>query len=114
MRFGKLSYGMELLPYRYRLPGNFRRANIADGAPAAERNDGATITATSEEEELPQEKTAPEASHVLVPKLGPAASAKTYAEPSNLFSAIEENEDAENEPEERAGECQVSFRRFCS
>ena len=27
MRFGKLSYGMELLPYRYRLPGNFRRAN---------------------------------------------------------------------------------------
>ena len=28
MRFGKLSYGMELLPYRYRLPGNFRRANI--------------------------------------------------------------------------------------
>ena len=26
MRFGKLSYGMELLPYRYRLPGNFRRA----------------------------------------------------------------------------------------
>ena len=28
MRFGKLSYGMELPPYRYRLPGNFRRANI--------------------------------------------------------------------------------------
>ena len=28
MRFGKLSYGMELLPYRYRLPGNFRRAKI--------------------------------------------------------------------------------------
>ena len=28
MRFGKLSYGMELLPYRYRLPGNFRRANF--------------------------------------------------------------------------------------
>ena len=28
MRFGKLSYGMELLPYRYRLPGNFRRAKF--------------------------------------------------------------------------------------
>ena len=28
MRFGKLSYGMELLPYRYRLPGNFRRATF--------------------------------------------------------------------------------------
>ena len=30
MRFGKLSYGMELLPYRYRLPGNFRRAKTYD------------------------------------------------------------------------------------
>lgn len=86
------------------LAGYADAANIANGAPAAESNDGAAITATSEEKELPQEKTAPEASHVLVPKLGPAASAKTYAEPSNLFSAIEENEDAENEPEETAPE----------
>lgn len=31
MRFGKLSYGMELLPYRYRLPGNFRRALFSEG-----------------------------------------------------------------------------------
>ena len=32
MRFGKLSYGMELPPFRHHLPANFRRAvNIVSG-----------------------------------------------------------------------------------